>query len=191
MNKLPKKFKYTLALDPSGNYKEGSGTTGWCFGADRITSAGYISATNSPSQEAFWAEQLKLIKNFHEMYKSNLVLVMEDYLLYADKASAQINSRMETCKLIGAIQMYCFSNGLNLVLQNASEVKTRWSNDILLAKGIILKKDRSSYLPLDPPLRINRHTIDSIRHWTHFNTFKNTVEESHTDKKQVRSTAKY
>ena len=186
-----RKHKFILALDPSGNFKEGSGTTGWCFGSDKITSAGYLKADLFKSQEAFWAEQLKLITNFHLQYKDDLAIVCEDYLLYADKADSQINSRMETCKLIGAIQVECYRSGTTLEFQNASEVKNRWSNEVLVAKGVLIKKGKFLYLPEPNLLRVNRHIVDSVRHWTHYSTFKNHIVESHTDKPPVRSTAKY
>ena len=41
------KFKYILALDPSGNFSEGKGITGWCLMNDKgeLIETGVIKAT--------------------------------------------------------------------------------------------------------------------------------------------------
>ena len=40
---------------------------------------------------------------------------MEDYMLYPNKAKSQVNSRMETPKLIGVIQLNCYSKRYSLL----------------------------------------------------------------------------
>lgn len=90
---------------------------------------------------------------------------MEDYILYKQKAMGQVNSRMETPKLIGIIQQWCYTNDVPYVTQLANEVKSRWSDSILEWKGIIKRKGNRYVL--------NEHIRDSIRHAVHYATFKN------------------
>jgi len=169
-------FKYVLAFDPSGNYNEGKGTTGWCllstYPDKHIIAGGHISAACFKSMEAYWAEHIKLIDTYKQKYGTNLVLVIEDYLLYKHKAANQTNSRMETCKLIGVLQYYCYTSELLYIMQPAVEVKTRWTNDTLCYKNYI-KKKRNKFIIPATNAEINKHCLDSIRHAVHFATFKN------------------
>lgn len=168
------KYNKILALDPSGSFYEGKGTTGWClFDCDSgtIRSAGSLFAKNFSSMEAYWDAHLKLIK---DECGAGTIVVCEDYLLYATKTESQINSRMETPKLIGCIQLFCYQVGISYYMQTAGEVVKRWENKILEWKGYIFKKGRS-YLPytdINSPTATH-HTLDAVRHAVHFNTFKN------------------
>ncbi len=185
------KYKYVLSLDPSGNYHEGKGTTGWAFSVTGlIKQSGHISAIHFPNKESFWEAQISLIQDYRKKCGPSFIVIIEDYLLYASKAESQINSRMETCKLIGALQVYCYQHNIPYCMQPASEVKTRWSNDILLAEGIIYRNGHGYYLPATRE-HINRHAIDAIRHNTHFTSFKNNTEAQRKTKKPKRNTSSY
>ena len=49
-----KKYNYVLALDPSGNFHEGKGTTGYCLldaNENKIIEYGYIPSIESKSEE--------------------------------------------------------------------------------------------------------------------------------------------
>lgn len=167
-------YDFILAFDPSGCFREGNGTTGWCVfncRENKVTMCGSISAKKYACAEVYWDQHLNLIETYRERYKDNMVVVMEDYLLYESKASSQINSRMETCKLIGVLQHYCWWKHIDFGMQLAATVKKRWSNEILCYKKYIKIKGRGYALP-DGTI-INRHTLDSIRHAIHFATFKN------------------
>lgn len=185
------KYKHVLSLDPSGNYHEGKGTTGWAFSiSGSIKQSGHISALQFPNKESFWEAQISIIQSFRKKYGPSFIVVIEDYLLYANKAESQINSRMETCKLIGALQVFCYQHNIPYCMQPASEVKTRWSNEILLAEGIIGRDRHGYYLPATHE-RINRHAIDAIRHNIHFTSFKNNAEAQRKTKKHNRTTSSY
>jgi hypothetical protein len=168
-------FKYVLALDPSGNFHEGKGTTGICiFNADRMEIAvvDCLKATDYKSMELYWNGVINYIDIMLRRYRGDLCLVVEDYLLYANKAADQINSRMETPKLIGVLQYHCFKNKLYYIMQTANEVKTRWTDDILHHKHYIQKDGKRWVLP-SSNIPINKHCMDAIRHAVHFATFKN------------------
>lgn len=168
--------KIILALDPSGSFYEGKGTTGWCLfdtNQNKILTTGDICATKYPAMEQYWHQHCLLIEDMHKAYGSNLFVVMEDYLLYGDKVHSQINSRMETPKLIGLLQYFCWKEYIPYYMQTASEVKNRWTDAILEHKGYIkLEKRRYVVNTTGEPQLIHRHCRDAIRHAVHFSTFK-------------------
>lgn len=165
---------FILSLDPSGNWFEGKGTTGWCVfsTADkRVTLAGNIFAGSYPSAESYWAAHIALLAKLKSRYKSRFAIVVEDYLLYASKAGDQINSRMETPKLIGVLQLWAYQNHVPLLLEPASAVKTRWSNTILHHKGYIRNTRRGYEIP-GVDAAATRHCLDAVRHAVHVATFR-------------------
>ncbi len=168
--------RYVLALDPSGSFYEGKGTTGYVLYDTKkqlFIVCGSLFAKNYRSAEAYWDAVIDLLRFYKTRYGKQLMLVCEDYLLYASKLEDQINSRMETCKLIGAIQLYCHQHGLVYYMQTASEVKKRWANKILLYKGYIMPY-RRGYKPTSGNCdTYTHHTLDAIRHAIHYATFKN------------------
>ena len=88
-----KRSKYILAFDTSGNFKEGKGITGWCLldtQTNKIAKFGYISAVMYPNQFAYWDAHITLIDSLAGYAP---VVVIEDFLLYGNRASNQINSR--------------------------------------------------------------------------------------------------
>ena len=156
-----------MGIDPSGSFKEGAGTTGWCLlkqEGKKITlmETGEISSLHYQTAVAYWAEHLELISRRSEAaWKEHhsFAVSVEAYVLYATKAKAQINSEMETSQLIGAIRMHCFMNDLLLSMRTASQVKDRWADNILIHKGIDIA-------------HLSGHIKDSIRHAMHYAHFR-------------------
>ena len=72
---------------------------------------------------------------------------------------------METSKLIGIIQLWCYNHNIPYAMQLAATVKSRWTDEILHYKGY-LKKSGLRYT-------VCEHTRDSMRHAVHYATFKN------------------
>lgn len=167
------KYKWILGIDPSGSFTEGKGTTGICLiDAEtlQIIHAEDITARSFTSKEDYWEHHLHTIRSFLQRPNrknrfNDTMVVIEDYILYANKAQSQINSRMETPKLIGIIQLWCTQNNIPYTMQFAHEVKNRWKDNILEWKGILKRKNgRFQY---------NEHIRDSIRHAVHYAVFKN------------------
>ena len=166
-----------LALDPSGSFHEGKGTTGiLALRIDEYSSisamkSAFISAKDFKTQTDYWNAHLRLIKQ--ALAKNNrITLVVEDYLLYANKAAAQTSSRMETSQLIGIIKLFAAENNIKLVMQTASEVKNRWADHILEHNGYMtVVKGRHYILCSGTQVRINRHQVDALRHAIHYYTF--------------------
>ena len=167
------KHKHILALDPSGAYMEGKGTTGWCIlnaATHIIELTGTITAVNYKSDVEYWDAHLDMIRLFDGTYEG-LAIVMEDYLLYAAKAEAHINSRFETSQLIGVIKHYAYKKGIPIYIQRATDVKNRWSNKVLLYKNII--KKRGKHMVTHTGYSVCRHELDAVRHAVHYDTFYN------------------
>lgn len=163
-----KKSRYILAFDPSGNYKEGKGITGWCLldtKTKKLAKFGYISADMYKSQYAYWDAHMILIDSLAGYAPA---IVMEDYLLYSNRATNQINSRFETPQLIGAIKYECYKRGIMVHMQTAVSVKTRWNNDILVAKGYLKKNARGYYIG---DVLVSDHIQDALRHAVHYSVF--------------------
>lgn len=172
-------YDFVLALDPSGSFHEGKGTTGWCIlecAADKIIRGSSLKARNYQAMEAYWESHLALIKEAQQRYGKRFIVVIEDYLLYANQSSAQINSRMETCKLIGALQLFCYQHHIPYCMQIAAEVKNRWTDEILHYKKYLGYRKSKHILPNGE--LIDHHCRDSIRHAVHYHTFKNKKEVS-------------
>lgn len=169
------KYKFIIAIDPSGAYWEGKGTTGYSvFHApdNRFIELGTIQARGQVCAEAYWDKHLQLLNSLifsargqRKNKASKTIVVIEDYFLYAEKAESQINSHMETSKLIGILQHWCYKHNIPYYMQTAGTVKKRWADDILAHKGY-LKKKGNRY-------EVCEHTRDSMRHALHFANFRN------------------
>ncbi len=170
------KYNYILGLDPSGAFEEGKGTSGWVLLnalENKVVHKNSIHATEYPCDTAYWGSHVRLLESLNQKYGMHgMSIVMEDYLLYADKAQSQVNSRFETSQLIGILKMTCDKYELPLFIQTASEVKRRWDNKVLLKKGIIRPHGRGFAL-VDPFMPINRHELDALRHALHLSYFYN------------------
>ena len=163
------KYETVLCLDPSGAFQEGKGTSGWVLFEKNIpTQFGAIYAAEFDSAFKYWRTHTGLIHDMDRRY--GIAVVVEDYLLYANEIQSQINSRMETCQLLGVLKYYCGDHDINIFTQRASEVKQRWSDHVLLAKGILTKP--SNRLLLNG-LPTQEHIRDALRHGMHFTTFYN------------------
>jgi len=155
-----------IGVDPSGSFKEGVGTTGiGIIGLDGLLiDHTIVSASDYATQLSYWAGVIHTIEELLIKYPG-AVLSVEDYVLYASAAKAQINSEMETSKLIGALTMFAYNYGTHIFMRSASQVKTRWTNSILEYKGII-RKAGASWTDTKGR-KINQHSMDAIRHAVH------------------------
>lgn len=167
------KYDYILALDPSGNFEEGKGTTGCCLlnaHTKQIILTTNIKAKSFPTKEAYWAAHIDFLVKFTGLYK-DVIIVMEDFTLNPKKALQQSYSKMETPKLIGIIQLACAEHKWPIKMQLPVEVKSRWPDTFLERKNIIVKRTRGHVTPAG--LSVSRHEKDAIRHAVHYASFYN------------------
>lgn len=157
-----------ISFDPSGNWgKEGMGTTGVCLLDNGNRRLYEIKATDYDSEESYWNAH----KAFIEIVEPDFV-TMEGYRLYNHKGSAaqmQSNSEMQTSQIIGFLKMVCWLRMIPYNIQFASEIKTRWSEDVLVRLGILEKKGRSYYFNGE---LTSTHKRDSLKHSLHWEKYK-------------------
>lgn len=168
-------YKHILALDPSGNFHEGKGTTGWVLMnyKEKLIARGYISAKNYSCPEEYWDAHINLIEQNHKKYGDTLIVVMEDYVLYRDKATNQTNSKIETCRLLGVLQHTCWKLKQPYSMQLAASVKQRWSDDLLFREHIIFR-DKRNIIHTDSGMSLGLvHTRDAFRHAMHYIVCRN------------------
>lgn len=158
-----------IALDPSGNWAEGKGTTGICKMdmSGKIIGVDEIKADEYPSPEDYWSAHISMLMQADWDSLDDVEVVMEGFRLYENKKSEQVNSQFETPQLIGVIRHWCFTRNIPLKLTYAVEVKSRWSDAVLEKKGFIHKKGRNRYLT-STGQRLNNHKTDAIRHAIHY-----------------------
>lgn len=170
-------YKTILAIDPSGNFEEGKGTTGTCvFDCTNncVQTTKDIHANKFNSKEEYWQAHLNYIAQVHKVYPE-LIVIIEDFTLDPRRAMQQSHSKMETPKVIGILQLYCQQNNIPYKMQRAVEIKNRWADKILEFKQYIIKQNRMYYLP-NTSKPISRHSKDAIRHAVHYATFYNKKE---------------
>lgn len=167
-------YKNILAIDPSGNFEEGKGTTGTCLFDvvnNKIHTLKDIHASAYNTKEEYWQAHIDYIQQVLVNFPS-LILVIEDFALDPRRAMQQSYSKMETPKLIGILQHYCQQQNIIYKMQRPAEVKKRWEDRILEFKGYIVKRNRMYYLP-QATKPMSRHCKDAIRHAVHYHTFYN------------------
>lgn len=171
-------YRYILALDPSGSFKEGKGITGWVLmdSDENLIERGYIPASDYSCPEEYWDAHLDVVMKYNRRYKNELIVVIEDYILYRDKSASQTNSQMETCRLLGVILWKCWRAKQPYTLQLASQVKHRWSDELLLREGIIYRDGRN-LIHTGSNLSLGLiHTRDAFRHAQHYAVCRNGKE---------------
>lgn len=183
---------HVLALDPSGNFREGKGTTGWVLMQlpEKLVARGCIKAEEYNTQEEYWDAHLNLLKYNFKRHNKHLVVVIEDYILYENRAYDQINSQLETCRLIGILQWFCWKHNQKYVIETAAQVKTRWSDYILSERGIIFTI-KNKQVHAQSGLELNNHTRDALRHALHFIYCKNNQEKPKRKKQKINKLSNY
>lgn len=160
-------IKYILAIDISGNFNEGKGTSGMCLFSveeNKIIDVFAVSAFYHECTEDYWEEHIAVLNELKTKYGDELCVRCEDYLLYKTKASNQIQSHFETPQLIGIIKYWCYKTKTKLFMRSASTVKNRWTDEILIKKGYIARLS-NSLVPLGcTQHKLTCHEVDAIRH---------------------------
>ena len=158
-----------VALDPSGNFTEGNGTTGVCTMYEDLSRVTDISATLYETAEEYWHAHINYLEGCLSM-NSNMEVVMEGYRLYGHKSATQTNSTLETPQLIGVIKYWCYANNVPLKIQFAADVKNRWSDSVLEKLGVIEIVNRRRKLTSSGQW-LNNHKTDALRHALHYQKY--------------------
>lgn len=157
-----------VAMDISGNFKEGKGKTGVCVMIDgKVMDLTMIKAENFSSVEEYWAAHEDYIQQEWPDH-----IVYEGYRLYNHKgqeANKQANSDLETPQLLGFLKMVAYRLNIPYHIQYASDVKTRWQEPILVHLGHLEAKNGYHYWN---GKRTATHQRDSLKHALHYWRYK-------------------
>lgn len=159
-----------LGVDPSGEFDKGKGTTGLAIvddseGKPLLIHHVVVKASDHETSMKYWEAVYIKIASLTMLYTIDDV-VIEDYILYGSSAKAQINSGMETSKLIGMLTFnLIMQHGIKVYLNIAANVKNRWTNEILEHEQIIVMHKGRAWDGQNRP--INPHALDAVRHATH------------------------
>lgn len=146
-----------LSFDPSGNYDEGKGTTGYGISTDGHMphKLGDIAAGSFESKHAYWFAHRELIEKVFPD-----IIVIESYRLFGHKAKEQTGSSLETPQLIGYMEMVAYEFKIPVVFQDPS-TKSRHTDDILIKSGVIEKRGNKYFYKGE---LTNLHKRDALRH---------------------------
>lgn len=149
-----------LVFDPSGNFDEGKGTSGWAlFIKGNLTSFGEIKSSDYSDIESYWNAHSEMI---HDANPD--IVVCESFKLNPGKAGAQSWSYLETPQLIGYLRMRCWHKHIPFRTQDPS-IKVRFTDEILIGTGDLEKKGQKYYCM---GRETNLHKRDAIRHGIYY-----------------------
>lgn len=151
-----------VALDISGNFNEGKGTTGVAVKDTdlNMTMLLEVKATDFESDIRYWQGVAHTAIDFMPDH-----IVIEHYVLYNHKALQQSYSELETSQLLGAIRYACLVHDIPVTLQRASEAKGRFPDRVLQAKGHLDTDNKFAGLKTNP------HKRDALRHLLYFEKY--------------------
>lgn len=156
-------MKKILSIDPSGNFHEGKGKTGFVLlkldvdGND--IKFGTIKAENYKLRVDYWFDIASLIA----LEKPD-VLIVEDYRLYntaSTGAAVQSFSQLETPRLLGIIESVAYENRIEEIVWQMANATTAYSDDKMLKLGL-LTKEKGRYLYKGT--KVNDHERSALRH---------------------------
>ena len=153
-----------LTLDPSGNFDEGKGHTGWAiFENKELRDFGAVNADDYKTIELYFNAVFTLFAD-----EDINLIICEGYRLYAGaRGKAQINSSLETPQLIGYLRMKAWEGDIPFILQPPSDKAP--VNDERLVKAGVFEKRGTKHYCLDRPT--NLHMRDAIRHGVYYYRF--------------------
>lgn len=161
----------TIAIDPSGNFEEGKGHTGVAciLNEDPKTFATKsISAKAYDDRCTYWQEVLNCIKNVYEGGQK-LQVVIESYVMRANGFT--IGKMPETAMLIGVLVFYCEQHNIPYYIQQPSQAKARFKDELLLKyiPDLELRETGKYYLR---GRLTNDHERDALKHLLFFKKYK-------------------
>jgi len=93
------------------------------------------------------------------LFQQSDVVVIEDYIVYPNRAQSHIGDRVLTARMIGAIEWICYyhhgrTQNMGVVFQMASQAKQQWPNERI----------QSCFGTIHPPRMDSTHELDALRH---------------------------
>lgn len=151
-----------LAIDPSGNFDEGKGHTGWVYVVNgTVVDKGTVRAENYDNRVSYWSAVTGILSRPID------VLIIEDYRLYntaGTRAAVQSYSQLETPRLLGVLEFMSVINHITPVFQMATVTKP-YSDAILVKLGII---EHRGTRYLYNGVLYNDHERSALRHYLYW-----------------------
>ena len=170
-----------LAVDPSGSFNYGSGTTGWCLvdkEKEKIIRLGAIKAKDFDKKDDYINKHKELLEFQFD------TLVIENFILYPSSASSFYHQELETSEIVGIIESLAKSLGKEVVRQRAVDIKTALKKPNILMRLVNRKQKQltaeviagRTYWTFENK-RVSNHIVDSIRHAFYYINKKRKEEE--------------
>lgn len=161
-------YKYIMSIDPGGD-----GCSGFCFVDNEFKKIDLseIRRNNYNTDEEYWKMHIDRIRKYNIACKGRLIVVIEDFLFNPKRANQFAGSRMETSKLIGIIQLYCFISKIPIQLVKPLDHLSRFKDDVLCKLGIIVKTSRG--FDTTDGITLSNHTKDALRIAVFYNKIYN------------------
>lgn len=157
-----------IAIDPSGNFDEGKGTTGlavlWFEDGKLRVKLDEVKASKFHCKEEYWDMVISDIRLYKKTTRAS-TLVVENYRLQMNKAMQQSWSELETPQLIGVIR---YMNHMYLGMhweEQSPSIKSRFADDVLVNMGILKKRGNRYYFQGGTT---NDHMRDALRHGLYY-----------------------
>jgi len=119
-------------------------------------------------------DKIELVVDLAISLEQNVIVIIEDFKLYRNKAEAQSWSQLKTSQMIGALMLSLGSKKIQIILQQASQAKV-WNDERLLRLGFIKKEGNKFYWNLNTPYDtkpLKKHTRDAVRHLIYYTNKK-------------------
>lgn len=116
------------------------------------------------------------VKALYDRYTKKgyeVIVVIEEYINYSYNMAAVGFNKNRTSELIGKIKFAL--NGVNVIEQKTSTIKTKYGNKTLIELGILEKDGRSYVMTKDfssKKVSFSRHVRDALRHYLLFRDSK-------------------
>lgn len=161
----------TIAIDPSGNFVEGKGHTGVACMLNEDTRSlvtKSISAKAFDDRHSYWQAVLDNIQRVYESGQK-LQVVIESYVMRMNGFT--VGKMPETAMLIGVLVFYCEQHNIPYYIQQPSQAKTRFKDELLTKYVLDLERRETGKYYLRGKL-INDHERDAIKHLLFFKKYK-------------------
>lgn len=161
----------TIAIDPSGNFVEGKGHTGIACMLNEDVHTLATKSINAKSYDdrcTYWDDILSTIRTIHESGQK-LQVVIESYVMRMNGFT--IGKMPETAMLIGVLVFYCEQHDIPYYLQQPSQAKSRFKDELLPKYFPDLELRETGKYYLHGKLT-NDHERDAIKHLLFFKKYK-------------------
>ncbi len=160
-----------MAIDPSGSYNEGKGSTGIAlmYGDDMTNLTSYdIKAKHFENRHDYWKE----IMSHPILLSKNITVIIETFVVRSN--GFLVGKMPETSLFIGALVWELEKRNIPYVFQNPSQAKTRFKDENLgkyLTNYEIRKDKRGRNLYYLNDKQLNDHQRDAIKHLLYYKRY--------------------